>query len=201
MHAVSFFDFNTVQHLIQVGGYFVLFALLFACGLGFPLPEDIPLLLAGYFVAQPSGSPGKMYLLPAAVVAWTGIIGGDCVLYCLGRRYGLNITRLPLIGRHVTQSRIVWIETKFEKWGVGGRGGLPDVRRRPRRHGRGFRHQPVQVLQVRDHRWHYRHLQRRAVPLSRHAGRQKPWLVGPNALAYQAHRTQTACHRPDAPQS
>jgi membrane protein DedA with SNARE-associated domain len=119
MHALSLFDFNSVEHLIQVGGYFVLFALLFACGLGLPLPEDIPLLLAGYFVAQPSGSPGKMYLLPAAIVAWMGIIGGDCVLYGLGRRYGLNITRVPLIGRHVTKSRIVWIETKFDKWGVG----------------------------------------------------------------------------------
>jgi membrane protein DedA with SNARE-associated domain len=119
MHALSFFDFNTVQHLIQVGGYFVLFALLFACGLGFPLPEDIPLLLAGYFVAQPPGTPGKMYLLPAAIVAWCGIVGGDCVLYSLGRRYGLNITRIPVIGRHVTQTRIIWIETKFDKWGVG----------------------------------------------------------------------------------
>ena len=109
MHALSFLglDFQTVQHLIQVGGYFVLFGLLFACGLGFPLPEDIPLLLAGYFVAQVPGTPGKMYLLPAAIVAWTGILAGDSVLYSLGRRYGLNITRVPLIGRHLTQTRIV----------------------------------------------------------------------------------------------
>jgi membrane protein DedA with SNARE-associated domain len=108
-----------VHHLIEVGGYFVLFVLLFACGLGFPLPEDVPLLLAGYFIAQAPGTPGKMHLIPAAIVAWTGIIGGDCVLYSLGRRYGLNITRIPLIGRHLTRTRIVWAETKFEKWGIG----------------------------------------------------------------------------------
>jgi membrane protein DedA with SNARE-associated domain len=121
MHALLFFglDLETVQHLIEVGGYFVLFGLLFACGLGFPLPEDIPLILAGYFVAQAPGAAGKMHLLPAAIVAWTGIMSGDCVLYSLGRRYGLNITRIPLIGRHVTQTRIVWLETKFEKWGIG----------------------------------------------------------------------------------
>ena len=57
--------------------------------------------------------------MPAAIVAWSGIIGGDCVLYSLGRRYGLNITRIPVIGRHVTQTRIVWIAAKFDKWGIG----------------------------------------------------------------------------------
>jgi membrane protein DedA with SNARE-associated domain len=51
-------DLNHVQGWLEAGGYFVLFGLLFACGLGLPLPEDIPLLLAGYFVAQPPGTPG-----------------------------------------------------------------------------------------------------------------------------------------------
>jgi membrane protein DedA with SNARE-associated domain len=54
----------------------------------------------------------------AAVVAWCGIIGGDCVLYHMGRRYGMNITRVPFVGKHVTKSRIVWAELKFEQWGV-----------------------------------------------------------------------------------
>ena len=59
------------------GGYFILFGLLFACGLGLPLPEDIPLLLGGYFIAQ-----GKMNLgRSPACSRGCGIIGGDCVLY------------------------------------------------------------------------------------------------------------------------
>ena len=111
-------DLNHVQGWLEAGGYFVLFGLLFACGLGLPLPEDIPLLLSGYLVAQPPGASGKMSLVHAAVVAWCGIIGGDCVLYYLGRRYGLNITRVPFIGKHVTKTRIIWAETKFEQWGV-----------------------------------------------------------------------------------
>ena len=28
---------------------------------------------------------------------WCGIVGGDCVLYSLGRKYGLNITKLPVV--------------------------------------------------------------------------------------------------------
>ena len=104
---------DRVQDWIGRGGYYVLFALLFSCGLGVPLPEDVPLILAGYFVAI-----GKMHLAVAAVVAWCGIIGGDIVLYHLGKKFGLGITRLPLIGKHVTVDRIEWVERKFEKWGI-----------------------------------------------------------------------------------
>ena len=32
---------------IGAGGYYVLFGLLFSCGLGVPIPEDVPLLVAG----------------------------------------------------------------------------------------------------------------------------------------------------------
>jgi len=104
---------DRVQDWIGRGGYYVLFALLFSCGLGVPLPEDVPLILAGYFIAI-----GKMHLAIAAVVAWCGIIGGDLVLYHLGKKFGLEITRLPLIGKHVTRQRIEWVEHKFEKWGI-----------------------------------------------------------------------------------
>lgn len=98
---------------IGAGGYFVLFGLLFSCGLGVPIPEDIPLLVAGALVGS-----GHMHLAIAAVVAWCGIIGGDCVLYYLGRRFGLNITRLPLIGKHVTKERIHKAERLFHHYGI-----------------------------------------------------------------------------------
>lgn len=117
MHCLALLDMQHVQGWLEYGGYAILFMLLFSCGLGLPLPEDIPLLLAGYFVAQPEGTPGKMHLLPAAIVAWCGIICGDCMLYSFGRKYGLNITKLPLIGHHVTEERIVMAEKLFAKWG------------------------------------------------------------------------------------
>jgi membrane protein DedA with SNARE-associated domain len=108
-------NLHRVVELMDIGffGYLVLFGLLFSCGLGMPLPEDIPLLTAGMLVGA-----GKMHLLPAAVCAWCGIIGGDCVLYYLGHRYGLNITKVPLIGKHVTTDRIQKAERLFEKWGI-----------------------------------------------------------------------------------
>jgi len=61
---------------------------------------------------------GHMNLPLTAVVAWCGIIGGDCVLYSIGRSYGLEITRVPFIGKHVTKARILWAKTLFQRWGT-----------------------------------------------------------------------------------
>ncbi|HEV8290524.1 MAG TPA: DedA family protein [Tepidisphaeraceae bacterium] len=94
-------------------GYAVLFGMLFLCGLGLPVPEDIPLIVSGILIGS-----GKMHLAIAAPLAWAGIIGGDCVLYMLGRSYGLNITRLPFVGKHLTKARIEKAEKLFERWGI-----------------------------------------------------------------------------------
>ena len=102
-----------VEDWVEYGGPWVIFGLLFLCGLGLPLPEEIPILAAGYFIAT-----GKMGWFPVALLAWVGVIGGDCVLYGLGRRFGLNITRIPLLGKHFTQERILKAERLFERWGV-----------------------------------------------------------------------------------
>ena len=108
------FNFSHFAHVaMERGSYFALFGLLFGCGLGLPLPEDIPLLIAGALVAR-----GKMYLALAAVCAWCGIIGGDCILYALGRKFGLEVRRLPMIGRHLSTRRIEQVHGMFERWGV-----------------------------------------------------------------------------------
>jgi membrane protein DedA with SNARE-associated domain len=108
------FSFATVQGWISTGGFAVLFLLLFACGLGLPLPEDIPLILGGALLVK---SPTTWVI--AGITAWCGIIGGDCVLYYLGRKFGLEITRLPFIGKHVTKERIQRVEELFNQYGVG----------------------------------------------------------------------------------
>jgi membrane protein DedA with SNARE-associated domain len=107
------FSLTQVQGWVQTGGYFVLFGLLFACGLGLPMPEDIPLIIGGALVAK-----GQMSLLIVSIVCWCGIIGGDCVLYHVAKKYGLEITRVPFIGKHVTRERIQRVEKMFEQYGV-----------------------------------------------------------------------------------
>ena len=102
-----------VQNWMTAGGYFALFGLLFACGLGLPLPEDVPLLAAGVMIAN-----GKMSFAIAGICAWCGIVGGDICLYHLGKRFGLNITKVPFVGKHVTKARIERAEALFVRYGV-----------------------------------------------------------------------------------
>lgn len=104
---------DKVEDWVAYGGPWMIFGLLFLCGLGFPLPEEIPIMAAGYFIGA-----GRMDWGITCVLAWCGIIGGDCVLYWFGRRYGLNITRIRVVGKAFTQERILRAEHLFERWGV-----------------------------------------------------------------------------------
>jgi|SRR5450432_2012405 len=113
MHVLAI-GFETVNSWIEAGGYAALFGVLFACGLGLPVPEDLPLLAAGAFVSH-----GKLHLWLVAIAGWCGIIGGDIVLYHLGKHFGLEITKLPFVGKHLTEKRIKRVEKMFEDYGVG----------------------------------------------------------------------------------
>lgn len=113
MDCLALFSFEDVLKWVETFGYPVLFGLLFACGLGLPLPEDIPLIVAGILVGS-----DRMNLVLASICAWCGIIGGDCVLYYLGHKYGLNITKVPFVGKHVSKERIERAEQLFARYGI-----------------------------------------------------------------------------------
>ncbi|HWE95018.1 MAG TPA: DedA family protein [Tepidisphaeraceae bacterium] len=102
-----------IDEWISKGGGAALFLVLFACGLGLPLPEDIPLITAGFLIYE-----GRLNFALAAFCAWCGIIGGDCMLYLLGRKFGHDVSKIPFIGRHVDNKRMARVEKWFERWGV-----------------------------------------------------------------------------------
>ena len=115
MHLLGFgISFSQAEGWIAAVGYPALFGLLFACGLGLPLPEDIPLVISGALIAR-----GSMSWPIAAVCAWCGIIGGDICLYTLGRKLGPAVTRLRILRGHVTEARLKRVETLFDEYGVG----------------------------------------------------------------------------------
>jgi membrane protein DedA with SNARE-associated domain len=106
--------FEHVKQYIGTVGYPALFGLLFACGLGLPLPEDIPLMISGALIAQ-----GSMRWPIAAVCAWFGIIGGDICLYTIGRVLGRAVTKTPVLRAHITEQRLDKVEGMFHQYGVG----------------------------------------------------------------------------------
>jgi membrane protein DedA with SNARE-associated domain len=108
-----FFDPHTVRGWLDTGGYGALFGLLLSCGLGVPIPEDVPLIAAGILIAR-----HHWQFAIAAPLAWLGIVGGDCILYTIGYFYGEQIVKVPFIGKHVTLHRIRRLEDLFRKYGI-----------------------------------------------------------------------------------
>jgi membrane protein DedA with SNARE-associated domain len=98
---------------IENHGYIAMFLLLFASGIGLPLPEDIPLIAAGVQIAR-----RNMTRAVAGPLAWVAMMFGDSALYILGYALGWRVVHLPVIGRHVSATRLKRCEDWFSRWGI-----------------------------------------------------------------------------------
>jgi membrane protein DedA with SNARE-associated domain len=63
-----------------------LFVILMLCGVGLPLPEDVPLLVGGFLAHR-----GVTRYPITLIVALLGVIAGDNSLYLIGRGVGSNL--------------------------------------------------------------------------------------------------------------
>ena len=90
----------------------LLFIGLILSGCGVPIPEDLPLLVAGVLVQTKQVPLALMF-----IVAYVGVLGGDLILFYIGRRYGHHVPRLPLLRKYMTEKRIVRAEQYFEDHG------------------------------------------------------------------------------------
>ncbi len=61
--------FYFLTDLSSMGAYTVVFTMLIACGLGLPLPEDIPLVASGYLIWDQTFSP-----IPTLLVTMIGVL-------------------------------------------------------------------------------------------------------------------------------
>ena len=89
-----------LQSLQGLPAYALLFALLFGCGIGLPMNEDIVLLAAAALTLK-----GVMEPVPLMVVAWFGLVGGDALVFHWGHRYGTRLLRKRLVGPHHDRRR------------------------------------------------------------------------------------------------
>jgi membrane protein DedA with SNARE-associated domain len=81
-------------------------------GMGFPLPEDIPLLVGGYLCHL--GHANIYVMVP---ICYAAVLGGDFMMFALGRRYGKQVSKLPLLRRFLTPERLEKAVGAFEKYG------------------------------------------------------------------------------------
>ncbi len=81
-------------------------------GLGLPLPEDVPLFVIGYLCY--AGAVPLWFMLPAAFIA---LLGADCTLYWLGRRYGSHLLTIWPFRTFLKPDRLARAEAAFHKHG------------------------------------------------------------------------------------
>jgi membrane protein DedA with SNARE-associated domain len=100
--------------------YFATFGLLLAAGMGFPIPEELPVvgggIAAGHAANQAQSQHPYWYImLPVCIV---GVVVSDGILYSIGRYGGQRLLDRPWIKKHfVRPEKRREIEDNFHKYG------------------------------------------------------------------------------------
>ncbi|WP_432797602.1 DedA family protein [Poriferisphaera sp. WC338] len=94
--------------------YIIIIGVILLSGFGAPIPEDIPIILAGYVCGKADPTASAFIMLPALFIA---IIGADGIVFWLGRKYGHHVPKLPLLRRYLTEDRLQKTEAQLNKHG------------------------------------------------------------------------------------
>jgi membrane protein DedA with SNARE-associated domain len=100
------------EHLIGQLGYLGIALILILGGLGLPIPEEAPIILAA--VLSKSGQLQWPLALASCLI---GVLIGDMVVYLLGFFYGEKVLSLPLTRRLLTRQREAQIKGYFHRHG------------------------------------------------------------------------------------
>src|SRR5690349_8470519 len=103
----------SVVDLLTHFSYPAIFGLLLACGIGAPLSEELILLGTGALVAK-----GVCHPAAAVAVAFAGVLGGDLLLFSIGKRLGNRALTNRRVQKFCPPARREALTRRFEKWGV-----------------------------------------------------------------------------------
>lgn len=92
----TFFLLSYSEPFIYAG----LFLILFFCGLGIPIPEELTLLSGGFFIQL-----GIIRFYPTLAFCFLGILGGDLAIYSIGKKWGPDLLNHRHLRKIITESR------------------------------------------------------------------------------------------------
>jgi len=92
--------------------YFVILAVLLACGFGLPLPEDITLVAAGILAAR-----NIIDFNSAVVLCMVGVLLGDGIVFGLGSRYGTRLRNTKFFSIIIPERRDAAVKAVLQKYG------------------------------------------------------------------------------------
>jgi membrane protein DedA with SNARE-associated domain len=103
-----------VEEFLREWGTPGIFIGILLTGLGFPMPEELPVVLGGALVA---GQHAEWWvMLPTCIV---GVIIGDSFLYFIGRIWGAKLVERPFVRKHIlTPERLQKITDNFHDYGI-----------------------------------------------------------------------------------
>jgi membrane protein DedA with SNARE-associated domain len=101
-----------MESLLNELPYLGVVVVLLLGGMGVPIPEDIPLLVSGYLCHL--GKADIFFMLPLALAA---VIGGDFIMFGLGRRFGNRLFRFRWLGKILTEDRLEKASVIFVRYG------------------------------------------------------------------------------------
>jgi membrane protein DedA with SNARE-associated domain len=103
---------QTVIDLVSSSPYFFVFLIIFLCGLGLPVPEEVTLIAAAWMTVKGLANPWVMF-----ATAFVAILLGDLATYTIGRNFGYRLVRLPYFKRTLSEDRLKKVDQFFDKYG------------------------------------------------------------------------------------
>ncbi|GEJ57807.1 DedA family protein [Anaeromyxobacter diazotrophicus] len=91
-------------------GYLAIAGLLTLGGLGFPVPEELVQLTAGYLARR-----GPLWLPFAMAAAYVGIVAGDAFFFHLARQQGPRLLERRAVARVLTPARRAVLDRHFDR--------------------------------------------------------------------------------------
>jgi membrane protein DedA with SNARE-associated domain len=100
------------EELVGKLGYLGIALLLVLGGLGLPVPEEAPIIIAAVF-----SKSGRLWWPMALSSCLAGVLLGDFIVYYLGYIYGEKVMSLPLTRRFLTKARETQMQGYFHRHG------------------------------------------------------------------------------------
>jgi membrane protein DedA with SNARE-associated domain len=94
----------------------ITFGLLLAAGVGFPIPEELPIIGAGIWAGHNQElGPFRWLIWPVCIF---GVVVSDSLLYGIGRFFGPRLLEKKWVVRFLSPQKRQRIEDNFHKYGV-----------------------------------------------------------------------------------
>lgn len=101
-----------VFQYIEQFTFIAIFIFLILCGLGFPVPEEVLLVISGYIAYKGLTSP---YLMGAA--DFLGVLGGDLILFFIGKRWSIGRKDHRFIKKFIGDIGLEKVKTFYTRHG------------------------------------------------------------------------------------